>query len=47
MLWLQLPNNEQRRADRLGHVYSLAEVSVSGVTVFLQILIGYSLQILC
>ena len=36
-----VPNNEQPiRADRLGRVYSLVDVSVTGVKVFLQILIG-------
>ena len=35
------PNNEQSESDRLGHVYSLMEVSVSGVRAVLQILIAY------
>ena len=34
------PNNEQSKSDRLGPVYSLKKVSVSGVRAVLQILIG-------
>ena len=33
--------NNPSHTDRLGHVYSLVEVSVAGVRVLLQILIGY------
>ena len=37
--------NSTSRADRLGRVYSLVEVSVSGIIVVLQILIVYKCSV--